>query len=121
MHQLSGWTSTNTGAAPMDKIAEAVAMNVRAGMITSSPERTPTLLSATSSAVVPPDVQMPYAAVWYAAKRSANSAAFTLGVGKPPQLRLSSTSMRPCRSRSSYWGQGGQPSVLTGEPPAIAR
>ena len=64
MHQVSGETSTMTGSAPAAIGAYAVAANVSAGMMTSSPHPIPSAFSATSIVMVPFDIRMPWAAPW---------------------------------------------------------
>ena len=120
MHHDSGSMSTKTGTAPMYIGAAAVATNVSAGMITSSPGPTPAAFSATSSAVVPLAVQTPERAVWYEANASAKRAAWTLGEGKPPQFPLSTTSASAATSRSSCTGHDANGSRHRGLPPSMA-
>ena len=52
-HQVLGSTSTNTGVALQNRTALAVATNVVAGTITSSPLPTPSVARARWRAVVP--------------------------------------------------------------------
>ena len=61
---VAGVTSTNTGSAPAAIGAYAVALNVRAGTITSSPQPMPSALSATSIVTVPFDIKIPWRAPW---------------------------------------------------------
>ena len=53
-----------TGSAPAAIGAYAVAENVSAGMMTSSPHPIPSAFSATSIVMVPFDIRMPCAAPW---------------------------------------------------------
>ena len=62
--QRSGSTSTKTGSAPAAIAAYGVAANVRAGMITSSPQPTSSAFSATSIVMVPLAMTMPWLAPW---------------------------------------------------------
>ena len=61
---VSGVTSTMTGSAPAAIGAYAVAANVNAGMMTSSPHPMPRALHATSIVTVPFIIRMPWRAPW---------------------------------------------------------
>src|SRR5262249_31442794 len=67
------------------------------------------------------DITIPCSAPWYAAKRSANSAAFGPGSGQPPICPLRTTSATASTSRSEISGQAGKGSLRTGAAPRIAR
>ncbi len=82
MHHVSGVTSTMTGSAPAAIGAYAVAANVSAGMMTSSPQPMPSAFSATSIVIVPFDIRMPCFAPWYAANAVFESAAVPAGLGE---------------------------------------
>ena len=56
---VAGSTSTNTGCAPAMRIVEAEATKEKAGVITSSPGRTPTAARASRRASVPEATPMP--------------------------------------------------------------
>ena len=62
--QVASVTSTNTGSAPAAIGAYAVALNVSAGTITSSPHPIPSAFSATSIVTVPFDIKIPWRAPW---------------------------------------------------------
>ena len=57
-------TSTKTGSAPAAIGAYAVAANVSAGTITSSPQPMPSALQATSIVTVPFIIKIPCRAPW---------------------------------------------------------
>ena len=61
---MSGVTSTNTGSAPAAIGAYAVAANVSAGTMTSSPQPMPSAFSATSIVTVPFAIRTPCFAPW---------------------------------------------------------
>jgi hypothetical protein len=117
---VPGVTSTNTGRAPAAMGAYAVAENVNAGRMTSSPQPMPRAFSATSMVTVPLDMSTPCLAPWYAANRSSNSAALGPGSGKPPHRPLRTTSVTAATSSSSPFGHSGYGSERTGGPPLIA-
>ena len=86
MHQVSGVTSTMTGSAPAAIGAYAVAANVSAGMMTSSPQPIPSAFSATSIVMVPFDIRMPCVAPWYAANAVFEPPAVAAGLGEPAPI-----------------------------------
>jgi hypothetical protein len=57
-------TSTQTGVAPVIKIARAQLMIVKLGMITSSPGFKSKALKASSSAAVPLETEIPNLRLW---------------------------------------------------------
>ena len=120
MHHVSGVTSTMTGRAPAAIGAYAVAANVRAGTITSSPHPTSSALHATSIVTVPFIIKTPWRAPWYAAKASSNAAAFTPGSGKPPHSPPRTTSDTASTYSSSGAGHAGYGVERTGVPPFTA-
>ena len=61
---VRGSTSTITGSAPAAIGAYAVAANVSAGTMTSSPQPMPSALSATSIVTVPFAIKIPCRAPW---------------------------------------------------------
>src|SRR5487761_1149447 len=78
---VAGSTSAKTGRAMHATGAYAVAANVIAGTITSSPGPTASAFRATSSAEVPEVVVIAKRAVCIAANRSSSSAALRFGEG----------------------------------------
>src|SRR5690348_12431054 len=70
--------------------------------------------------MVPLARQMPYLAPCKSAKRCANSPAYLLGTGKPPQWRLSTTLVIRSTSEDLNCGQGENGFVRTGSPPRMA-
>src|SRR3954451_20455024 len=89
--------------------------------MTSSPQPIPSAFSATSIVTVPFDMTMPCSAPWYAANRSANSAARGPGSGQPPIWPLRTTSATASTSRSVISGHAGNGSLRTAVAPRIAR
>ena len=120
MHHVSGVTSTMTGSAPAAIGAYAVAANVSAGMITSSPQPMPSAFSATSIVIVPFDIRTPCFAPWYAANAASNRPPYRPGSGNPPQSPLRITSVTASTSRSSPLGHAGYAVERTGVPPLSA-
>ena len=72
----AGSTSASTGRAPHHSIASAVAVNVLAAVMTSSPGLTPSALSATKIASVPFAAPMQCCAWQYAASSRSNAATY---------------------------------------------
>ena len=85
----------------------AVAANVSAGTMTSSPQPMPSALSATSRVTVPFIITIPWRAPWSAANRLAKAAAAGAGVGWPPQTPDRTTALTAATSVSSTSGQAG--------------
>ena len=67
MLKVTGSMSTNTGRAPVRQMVPAVAKNVYAGQITSSPAPTSRAMSATSRASVPELTPMAWSTPMYCA------------------------------------------------------
>ena len=107
---VSRSTSAKTGTAPTNSAAEAVAMNVYGGTITSSPIPTPAARSATAIASVPLARQIACPACWYSANSSWNVA--TTSPLVLPHFPEFSTSSSAFASSSPYSGHSGIPDIM---------
>src|SRR5512134_332838 len=109
-----------TGIAPATIGAEAVAWNVYAGTITSSPQPMPAARNATSIVTVPFAIGTAYPPPCISANFCASAAVLGPGYGYPPHCPDLITSVTASISRWSHTGQAGYGSVRVFGPPNIA-
>jgi len=120
MHHVSGSMSTKHRLESLDQRGERRRVEGQRRYHTSSPRSRPAARSATSSAVVPPVVQMPYLAPWYARSAPRTGPPSRWARGSPPQLPDSSTRSGWRALGSSCCGHAGQGAVRTCVPPRTA-